>query len=67
MAPDLDMAVVLGGDGTLLHVAPEAGRAGVPVLGINLGNLGFLTEVAEQEMYPAMEAAWPDRSQWRGA
>ena len=53
--PDMDMLVILGGDGTLLHVADQAGRYDIPVIGINLGNLGFLTEVAEDEMYPALE------------
>ncbi len=53
--PDMDMLVVLGGDGTLLHVAGQASRYDIPVIGINLGNLGFLTEVAEDEMYPALQ------------
>lgn len=46
---DLDLLVILGGDGTLLHVAAEAGRLSIPVLGINMGDLGFLTETAEEE------------------
>lgn len=53
--PDMDMVVILGGDGTLLHVADQASRFDIPVIGINLGNLGFLTEVAEDEMYPALQ------------
>ena len=53
--PVMDLLVVLGGDGTLLHVADQASRHDIPVLGINLGNLGFLTEVAEDEMYQALE------------
>ncbi len=39
-----DVLIVLGGDGTLLHIAEEAAKNKKPVLGINLGNLGFLTE-----------------------
>lgn len=53
--PDMDVVIVLGGDGTLLHVAWEASRYQVPVLGVNLGNLGFLAEVAADEMYMALE------------
>jgi NAD+ kinase len=53
--PDMDMLAILGGDGTLLHVADQASHHGIPVIGINLGNLGFLTEVAAQEMYPALQ------------
>jgi len=51
-----DLLLVLGGDGTLLHVAEQASRLQIPVLGINLGQLGFLTEVATQEITPALEA-----------
>lgn len=54
--PDMDMLTILGGDGTLLHVADQASKHGIPVVGINLGHLGFLTEVAAEEMYPALEA-----------
>ena len=53
--PAMDVVIVLGGDGTLLHVAWEASRYQVPILGVNLGNLGFLTEVAADEMYMALE------------
>lgn len=52
---DMDMLVILGGDGTLLHVADQASHLDIPVVGINLGNLGFLTEVGADEMYQALE------------
>lgn len=50
-----DALISLGGDGTILSVAPEAARAGVPVLGINLGHLGFLTATDCRDMYSALE------------
>lgn len=52
---DMDLLVILGGDGTLLHVAYQAGRYKIPVVGINLGSLGFLTEVAVENRYEALE------------
>jgi NAD+ kinase len=55
ITPDPDMIIVLGGDGTLLHIAEKAARHAIPVLGINLGNLGFLTELTEDETFQALE------------
>lgn len=51
-----DLIVVLGGDGTLLSIAYLAADAGIPVMGINMGRLGFLTEVPVEEMYISLEA-----------
>ncbi|PIE69182.1 MAG: NAD(+) kinase [Deltaproteobacteria bacterium] len=53
--PEMDILIILGGDGTLLHVAQQASFLDIPVVGVNLGNLGFLTEVAAGEMYATLE------------
>ena len=51
-----DFALVLGGDGTLLSAARAVAHEGVPILAVNLGSLGFLTEVPLTEMYATLEA-----------
>jgi NAD+ kinase len=51
-----DFVLVLGGDGTLLSAARAVAHAGVPILAVNLGSLGFLTEVPLSEMYATLEA-----------
>jgi NAD+ kinase len=52
----VELVVVLGGDGTLLSIAHLAAQRDVPVLGINMGDLGFLTEVPLDEMYLTLDA-----------
>jgi len=55
---ECDLIVVLGGDGTLIGMASRIAKAGVgvPIVGVNFGSLGFLTEITLDEMYQSLES-----------
>lgn len=48
--PTAEMIVCFGGDGTILHMAKTATRAGIPILGVNIGTMGFMAELESTEM-----------------
>lgn len=57
LAQQADLLIAIGGDGTLLYGARLVARYNVPLLGINRGRLGFLTDVMPQDMLPNVDAA----------
>jgi NAD+ kinase len=50
-----DVVITFGGDGTLLHTASKVGKSGVPLLGVNIGALGFLTEILVKELQETVQ------------
>jgi NAD+ kinase len=56
LANHVDVVVAVGGDGTLLHAARHVAQRGVPLLGINRGRLGFLTDISPDHMLEAIDS-----------
>jgi len=55
LPPGTEIIIVFGGDGTLLSAARHYGQGGIPILGVNVGGLGFITAVSLAKLYPIME------------
>jgi len=64
IAAKSELVVALGGDGTLLRAARVVGNRMTPVVGVNVGSLGFLTEVTIEEMEPALDAILKGKYTW---
>jgi NAD+ kinase len=60
LAREADLILVFGGDGTMLHVARDIAGSVTPMLGVNLGGLGFLTAVPNGELARALNLVWRD-------
>ena len=58
LAKEVDLLLVFGGDGTMLRVAREIAGSRTPMLGINIGGLGFLTAVPSAELAKALQRVW---------
>ncbi|WP_455714100.1 NAD(+)/NADH kinase [Anaerosporobacter sp.] len=56
IADDTDCVIVLGGDGTIIRAATDLCTKEIPLLGINLGTLGFLAEIERQDIIPALDS-----------
>src|SRR6187399_2372573 len=61
IANQADLVIAIGGDGTLLYAARLVARRGVPLMGINRGRLGFLTDVLPKDMLDSVDAALEGR------
>lgn len=55
ISPDTEAVIVMGGDGTIIQVASQLAKKNIPLMGINLGNLGYLAEVDRDNIEPALK------------
>lgn len=53
---EADFAISMGGDGTFLKTAERIGRKGIPILGVNMGRLGFLADITPADIEPCLQA-----------
>ena len=60
--PNADMVICFGGDGTILHMAKTATRKGIPILGVNIGTMGFMAELESTELGELKRLATGDYS-----
>jgi NAD+ kinase len=63
LAASTDLLMVFGGDGTMLRVAREIAGSNTPIVGINTGSLGFLTDVQAHQLSLALEQIWAGKTQ----
>lgn len=61
ISDDMECVIVLGGDGTLLQAARDVVDREIPLFGINLGTLGYLAEIEQHNIYPALDRLMSDR------
>lgn len=60
---DIQCAIILGGDGTMILAANELVHRNIPIIGVNLGTLGFLTEIEKENIYDTLDALIADKYQ----
>ena len=58
LSQQADLILVFGGDGTMLRVAREVAGSNTPILGVNVGGLGFLTAVSSEQLPRALACVW---------